>query len=323
MPTMKTHNNLSRKIASTVLAVLWLQRAYCLIEPAQRNITRPPIPAGFSNHLFYDDFQDQTAGALPSSSKWTLDLGTSYPGGPEQWGTFEVQTYTSDASNIHITKNKTLKITPHRSANGTWTSARIETAPSWDFACPPGQRIRVEAKMKLGDGSKPSQIGIWPAFWALGSALRENLFGWPAVGEIDIMESINGEAKVFHVVHCGQNPGGACNEPSGLSDTTESMSRGAWHTLAFEIDRRPSTFQVAQESMSWFVDGVRRWTLMQSDVANSTAWDSLVGGRKMLLLNVAVGGAFPDAVAGFKTPTNATTGGDGASMEVKYVAVFV
>ena len=57
-------------------------------------------------------------------------------------------------------------------------------------------------------------------------------------------------------------------------------------------------------------------------MGNASAWEAAAGSAKMLLLNVAVGGAFPDAVAGFRTPTNATVGGLGASMEVDYVAVW-
>lgn len=296
--------------------------AHCLSSSnsSRQRIKGYSIPDGFSKLLFYDGFRGGAAGSLPSTKKWVLDLGTAYPGGPEHWGTNEVQIYTSKPANIAITSRKTLHITPMRTLNDSWTSARIETTPDWDFACQRGQHLRVQARIKLGGDSKDKQMGIWPAFWALGSAFRGNFLNWPGVGEIDILESINGEPKVHHVAHCGNNPGGSCNEPSGISNVSDSIRRGQWHTYSWEVDRR--TCGNGTESMSWSIDGFRQWTLEESDIGNASAWDTLVGGKKMLLLNVAVGGAFPDAIAGFKTPTDATIGGKGSGMEVDYVAIY-
>ncbi|KAJ6442279.1 carbohydrate binding family 6 [Purpureocillium lavendulum] len=271
--------------------------------------------------LFYDDFSQQAAGSPPDRRLWTIDLGHSYPGGPENWGTGELQTYTANRTNIAITTDGTLKITPMRGSNGTWTSSRIETTADWDMKCYEGQRMRVEARIKLGANSKAESLGIWQAFWALGSDFRGNFSDWPAVSEVDILESVNGETKLWKVAHCGVNPGGPCNEPSGISNITEGLTRGAWHTVAWEVDRRARPFS-GEESMSWFMDGQRRWTLTASQMNDTKAWQTLVGGKKMLLLNVAVGGGFPDAIAKTKTPTNATRGGDGASMEVDYVRAY-
>ncbi|PNY26560.1 Glucan endo-1,3-beta-glucosidase A1 [Tolypocladium capitatum] len=304
--------------AVTLLAML--QYVQCLPEThaAKREASGVAIPDGFSHLLFYDDFSDQPTGSLPSSSKWTLDLGTSYPGGPEQWGTGEIQTYTSESPNIAITASNTLKITPVRANDGSWTSSRIETTGNWDFACERGHRVRVEARIKLGDDPEAEQSGIWSAFWALGSEYRGNYQNWPGIGEIDILESVNGESTVRHVVHCGVAPGGPCNEFSGIGHASKGVRRGAWHTVAWEIDRQHGR----EESMSWFVDGTWMWTLKESDVNDSDAWSALAGNEKLLLLDVAVGGSLPDAVAGIKTPTEDTVGGEGASMEVDHVAVF-
>ena len=284
-----------------------------------RGVDNVAGPDGFERRLFYDDFSGRPVGSLPSPSKWHLDLGTSYPGGPENWGTGEVQTYTNSRRNIEITARNTLQITPQRAKNGSWTSARIETTAPWDFACQRGQRLRVEARLKLGDGPMSKQLGIWPAFWALGSDYRGDYWNWPAVGEIDILESVNGESKAWHVVHCGVAPGGPCKEFSGISNATDHVRRGVWHTLSWEVDRRNAYLG---ESMSWFVDGRREWTLKESDVGDDDAWKALAGNKKMVLLNVAVGGSFPDAIAGFKTPTGKTVGGNEASLEVDYVAVY-
>ncbi|UNI19827.1 hypothetical protein JDV02_005977 [Purpureocillium takamizusanense] len=316
--------------AATLFALLRLGSGHAIgaSHPHPRaveGIQGVAIPNGFSHCFFYDDFS-QPAGSQPSPSRWAFDLGHGYPGGPENWGTGEVQSYTSDPRNVAVTDRGTLKITPLRGADGTWTSSRIETTERWDIGCRKGDRMRIEARIRLGDDPATKQLGMWPAFWALGSEFRGDYSNWPGVGEIDILESINGENKLWNVVHCGFAPGGPCNEPSGLSHIDQDFRRGVWHTIAWEVDRRHwplAEDEKQEESMSWFVDGKKQWTLKQSAVKNDTAWEALAGGKKMLLLNVAVGGGFPDAVAGIKTPTNETVGGQGASMEVDYVAAYI
>ncbi|QPG94915.1 hypothetical protein C2857_007297 [Epichloe festucae Fl1] len=287
------------------------------------SVSASVLPSGFSRCLFYDDFS-QPSGHLPDPSKWQVDLGTAYPGGgPEHWGTGEIQTYTGDAANLRVTREGTLKITPVRDGrNKTWTSSRIETTADWDFACPRGHRMRVEARIRLGGNPGPVSMGIWPAFWVLGSGYRANYSAWPAVGEVDILESVNGEARVWQTVHCGTSPGGACNEPSGRGHVSDGAERASWHTFAWEVDRRRWPLGLGSESMAWLVDGETRWTFREADLHGDEAWHAVVANSKMVLLNVAVGGALPNAIAGFDTPTNRTRGGDGAAMEVDYVAVY-
>lgn len=281
---------------------------------------RISLPPGFTKTLFEDDFSTQQAGALPSAEKWTLDIGTSYPGGAAQWGTNEIQTYTNSPDNIAITADGTLKITPLL-AGGQWTSARIETTTANDFSCAPGTRIRMEASLKLGSGAAASQMGIWPAFWSLGSAYRGNYQNWPAVGEIDIMESLNGLPTAWHTIHCGTPSAGPCSETNGIGGTA-TMTRGEWHTVAVEIDRTNAGGDWAGESLKWFVDGTNTLSVTGSRVGDLQAWTALARAPKFLLLNVALGGSFADAIARAKTPNGQTVGGDGSAMEIGHVAVF-
>lgn len=163
------------------------------------------IPSGFSRIVFEDDFSNQTPGSLPSTSKWTYSTGTSYPGGPARWGTNEIQTYTSSPQNVAITSSGTLRITP-LNINGQWTSARLESAPQHDVACPEGGKLRIEASIKFGSAPAETQMGIWPSFWAMGAPFRGQYAQWPAVGEIDIAESVSGVSRVWNVLHCGWVP---------------------------------------------------------------------------------------------------------------------
>ena len=280
------------------------------------------IPAGFSRVLFEDDFSQLAAGSQPSPSKWTILTGTSYPGGPANWGTNEVQTYSASRDNLVITASGTLRITPLYSGN-RWTSARIETTATNDIACPEGGRLRIEASLRLGSAPAAQQMGIWPSFWAMGSEFRGRYDRWPAAGEIDIAESINGAATVWQALHCGTAPGGPCNEYSGISNTAP-LTRGAFHTVAVEIDRTNGG-NWRGEKLTWFVDGRATTTLTGSRVNDERAWTAVTRNPKFLILNVAVGGDFPDNVANsgrVRTPTAETRGGEDSSLEVRYVAAF-
>ena len=46
-------------------------------------------------------------------------------------------------------------------------------------------------------------MGIWPAFWMLGQNIDS--VSWPACGEIDIIEAINNENKVYSTCHWQAN----------------------------------------------------------------------------------------------------------------------
>src|ERR671916_647644 len=112
--------------------------------PAQAAV--PPPPAGWSL-VWSDDFTGAN-NTLPSSANWIIDTGTSYPGGPPQWGTGEIQTYTNSTSNLRQDGNGNLVITPIRNGSGQWTSARIETQRA-NFKPPAGGELRIEGRIQM------------------------------------------------------------------------------------------------------------------------------------------------------------------------------
>ena len=132
-----------------------------------------------------DDFVGD-AGRIPDPSNWIIDTGTSYPGGPANWGTGEIQTYTSNTNNLHLSGNGSLQIVAIKGANGGWTSARVETRRA-DFVCRKGGKMRIVASLNLPSVAQP--IGYWPAFWTVGSAYRGN-YGYVGVFSLGDSESL-------------------------------------------------------------------------------------------------------------------------------------
>ncbi|MFC0503192.1 carbohydrate-binding protein [Micromonospora costi] len=275
----------------------------------------PPPPSGWSL-VWSDDFTG-AAGTLPSSANWIIDTGTSYPGGPPNWGTGEIQTYTNSTANVSHDGGGNLRITPLRNSSGGWTSARIETVRS-NFKPPSGGVLAIEGRIQMPNVTGASALGYWPAFWALGAPYRGNYQNWPGIGEFDVMENVNGINSVWGVLHCGVAPGGPCNEFNGLGASRAcpgSTCQSAFHTYRFEWDAAASPQQ-----LRWYVDGQQYHTVTQTQVGEPY-WSQMTGhAGYFLLLNVAMGGGFPNGVAGTGTPTASTV--SGRPMLVDYVAVY-
>ncbi|MDJ1136735.1 glycoside hydrolase family 16 protein [Streptomyces iconiensis] len=282
-----------------------------LAQSAQGAPERQKGP-GAMEEVWRTDF-DGAGGSLPSEDDWIIDTGHGYPGGPGNWGTGEVQEYTKDPANLSLDGEGHLKITALKNGD-TWTSGRIETKRT-DFAAPEGGKLRIEASLKLPEVSGDQALGYWPAFWTLGADYRGNYQNWPGVGEFDIMENVNGDAAAHGVLHCGVNPGGPCNETQGIGAKAQcgGSCQGGFHTYALELDRTGGT-----EELRWYQDGQQIHSVKESDIGADT-WRQATDHGHFILLNLAMGGAFPDGAAGRATPTDTTE--PGASLFVDHVSV--
>ncbi len=258
-------------------------------------------------------WQDEFNGAANTGadSAWQYDTGTNYPGAAANWGTHEVESYTNSTANVSTDGNGHLAITPVKS-NNTWTSGRIESVQN-NFAAPQGGELQVTASIQLPNVTGTAAQGYWPAFWLLGTAFRGNYNNWPSVGEIDIMENVNGNNSVFGTLHCGVIAGGPCNETTGLSGSTSCgipTCQGGFHTYTVIMDRSTSP-----EEIRWYLDGTEYWHVdANTSGMDATTWANAVDHGFFILLNVAIGGDFPGS------PTASTA--SGASMLVNYVRVY-
>ncbi|GAB3651372.1 carbohydrate-binding protein [Glycomyces tarimensis] len=282
---------------------------------ANANADTPPQAAQDWNMVWSDEF-DGAAGQLPSSDNWRFNIGHAYPGGPDNWGTGEIAYHTDDPANVSLDGNGNLAITALRDGGGNWTSARIETQRT-DFRAPEGGTMRIEGRLRLPDVTGEQALGYWPAFWALGSPFRGDYWNWPGIGEYDIMENVNGLDEVHGVLHCGTAPGGPCNEFNGIGGATDcgGSCHSGYHTYAFEWDDSGSTGE-----LRWYADGAQFHSISEADLPADTWRQMTDHAGYFILLNLAIGGAFPDALAGHATPVAATE--PGHSMLVDYVRVF-
>ncbi|WIE76940.1 glycoside hydrolase family 16 protein [Curtobacterium sp. MCSS17_007] len=212
--------------------------------------------------LAADEF-DGAAGTAPNPGIWRFDTGA---GG---WGNAEQQTYTDSRRNSALDGAGNLVITARREADGSYTSARLKTEGTFT-----AQYGRVEARIRIPRGQ-----GIWPAFWMLGADIGQ--VGWPACGEIDVMENVGFEPGTVHGTMHGPGYSGA----NGLSAAATLPNGAAWADAyhVFGVDWRPG-------SVTWLVDGIAQRTVTRADVGSSP-W--VFDKPFFVLLNVAVGGTWP------------------------------
>ena len=270
----------------------------------------PPTTAPGWTLNFSDDFNGSAGSGVDGN--WRYTTGTSYPGGPANFGTGEVETMTSSTQNVSLDGSGNLGITPVN--NGGWTSGRIETNRQ-DFQPPAGGKLWVQARIQMPNVTGAAAAGYWPAFWMLGTPYRGNWWNWPGIGEIDIMENVNGLNREYGTLHCGVSPGGPCNETTGLANNVPcngSTCQAAFHTYAIQWDQSTNP-----QTIRWYLDGVNFHTVSSNQVDPGT-WAAATNHGYFIILNVAMGGAFPAALGG--GPTAATA--SGVPMRVDYVAVW-
>ncbi|MBZ6196194.1 carbohydrate-binding protein [Streptomyces olivaceus] len=301
-----------RRALVAVVGTLGLAAAATVATGPSAGASVPPPPSGWTQ-VFADDFNG-AAGSGVNTADWQYDTGTSYPGGPANWGTGEIETMTSSPSNVSLDGGGNLRITPQRDGAGNWTSGRIETRRA-DFEPPAGGKLRVEARIQVPNVTGAAAKGYWPAFWMLGSPYRGNYWNWPGVGEIDVMENTQGLNTVWATLHCGTSPGGPCNETTGIGGSRAcpgATCQAGFHTYGVEWDRSTGV-----EEIRFYVDGDNYHTVRANQV-DATTWANATNHGYFIILNVAMGGGFPDAFGG--GPDGGTQ--PGHSMLVDYVQVL-
>jgi len=169
----------------------------------------------------------------------------------------------------------------------------------------------VEGSIQLPDVTGDAAQGYWAAFWMLGESFRGSYLNWPSVGEIDIMENVNGLNIANSTLHCGIVPNGPCHETNGLGDHLAGLKprlQSAFHTYRAELDT-----SVSPQQLRFYVDGNNFFTI-KSDQLDDKTWKEATDHSFFIILNVAMGGGWPGM------PNKDTE--SGKPMLVDYVRVF-
>jgi beta-glucanase (GH16 family) len=124
----------------------------------------------------------------------------------------------------------------------------------------------------------PRGQGLWPAFWLLGADI--GAIGWPACGEIDIMENIGRQpSTVWGSMH---GPGFSGANAKNAAYNIGPAFADDFHVFAVEWER---------EVLRWSVDGALYQTRTPADLAGTQIWS--FEHPFFIILNVAVGGDWP------------------------------
>ena len=254
------------------------------------DVVIPELPV-FDELVWADEFDGN--GAV-DGQKWFHQ--TQLPAGGS-WYNGEVQHYTNREENSFQDQgmlNIVLRKESFTDQGHTkeFTSARLNSKFAFTYG-------RVEVRAKL-----PSGAGTWPAIWMLGKNVNEDggfwdnqgfgTTGWPAAGEIDIMEHWgNNQNFVQSATHTPSSYGATINH-GGRSIPTVSS---AFHVYSMDW---------SEDVLVFSVDDVVHYTYNPS-VKNADTWP--FDKEMYILLNIAA-------------QANLSSAYTQGTMEVDYVRVY-
>lgn len=228
-------------------------------------------------------WSDEFNGNAIDLENWTYDLGAS------GWGNQELQNYTSNSDNAYVANGNLMIVAKEQGIS--YTSARLKSIGLQEFQY---GRIDVRAVLPFGQG-------IWPAIWMLGDNFPTA--GWPACGEIDIMEVIGSSPSTTHgTIHFGADWTQHNYAGQGTSLTSGQTFADEFHVFSIEWDAN---------GITWLLDDSPFYSVSPNVVGSQPyPFDHPF----FFILNVAVGGqwpGYPDATTTFPQ-----------FMAIDYVRVF-
>jgi len=205
---------------------------------------------------------------------WSEEFEYSGEPNPEYWDyeigfirNQELQYYTNHSQNVRV-EDGVCVITARLEEEDSITSASMNTLAKKDFLY---GRIEVRAQI-------PSALGTWPAIWMLGTNRSE--LGWPACGEIDIMEHVGYDPDRIHAnIHTK-----AYNHTIGTNKGNQIEVKDPWsdfHLYAVEW---------FEDHMDFFMDDSLYFSFENEMTGNNDTWP--FDKPHYLLINLAYGGGW-------------------------------
>lgn len=261
-----------------------------VIRDLQIGNTEIPLDKGFTSPESYPGMQlvwrDEFEGSSVNADFWSFEIGNGCPN-VCGWGNNELEYYKRENASV---QGGTLIIEARKEnwQGSSYTSSRMVTRNKKSFQY---GRIDIRALLPVGQG-------LWPALWMLGDNFTS--VGWPASGEIDIMEMVGGsgrEKTVHGVLHWDNNghveAGGQYTKPSGIFADEYHVFSLIWN----------------ESSIRWLVNN-QQFHVIDITPSHMTEYHQPF----FFIFNVAVGGRWPgnpDATTVFPQ-----------QMKVDYVRVF-
>ena len=217
----------------------------------------------FNQLVWSDEFNKP---GVPDPNKWGYDLGDGCPN-VCGWGNNELEYYTNDPKNVRV-ENGSLIIEAHKEAKGgkPYTSTRIVSKNHGDWLY---GRIEVRAKL-------PEGLGTWPAIWMLSTDWTYG--GWPASGEIDIMEHVGFDPTIVHgTIHTE-----AYNHLKG------TQKEGKMPVPTCMTEMHVYGINWTKDKMEFFIDDKVYHTVVRDSKDDFRGWP--FDQRFHLIMNLAVGG---------------------------------
>ncbi|WP_444893123.1 discoidin domain-containing protein [Microbulbifer sp. TRSA001] len=247
-------------------------------------------------------WEDNFDGDTIDTSVWTYDVGNS------GWGNNELQNYTDDSDNAYI-EDGNLIIQAVEESDGSFSSARLKSLGRLTY-----KYGTIEARIKLPD----MDAGLWPAFWQLGSDYGQ--VGWPACGELDILEGGMAEALEAGIVN--SEVSGAFHWWHESDDYTGQADYGESKNLVEDFG---SSTDLTEDyhifGMTWTPESIAMWVDDETNEVISIGTDDPAFDEfqqhHFLILNLAVGGIFPQLYA-----NSDITAPMPAKMYVDYVRIY-
>lgn len=234
-------------------------------KPATLGATNYGVDTRIAPPATAPTFADEFSGKRIDPANWRFDTSRNKAG----WYNNERQYYApaNTPANARIDNGKLViqarreRPTGPDAGGQAYTSARIVSARGMGYGF-----YDIRAKLPCGRG-------IWPALW-----LVPPTGGWPAGGEIDILELVGYEPNLIHAtVHSTLFNHARGTQRGGSLKMTDAC--GQWHR--YQLDWRPDSITIG-------VDGRGYMRVDNDQPGGQAAWP--FDRPYNLILNVAVGG---------------------------------
>lgn len=212
-------------------------------------------------------WEEEFNGNSLNTDYWNIEVNGN--GG----GNGEAQYYTDRSENLRVADGLlTIEARKETYMNKAYTSARINTKEKKDFVYG-----KVDVRLKV-----PKGTGTWAAFWMLGYG------SWPSAGEIDIMEHVGYEPKIFHCALHTQNKNGMNGQNEHALQVLPDDAANNFHVITMEwVENEIGGY----DRIHIYVDGVKTTTFGETQQLQQTN-DWPFNKKFFFIINLAIGGTW-------------------------------